>query len=99
VFKNPKKLSLTSLFDDGNLFLAVSAGYSNVPVVKTVIIEDEFDCKNKTYSVIRQRAFDESGTYVGLENFSLSIIKSEKVETERFNELLLTACNSTQENK
>lgn len=66
-FRNPKKISDTRLIGD-KLWLPVSAGFVNVPVVKSIIIEDKFICKEEKYRVLRQRYFDTSDSYVGVEN-------------------------------
>jgi hypothetical protein len=71
VFKKPKKVSQTSMFDDSKLFVSEAAGYQNVPVIKSILIHDRFDCKKKSFLVVKQRFFDDQNNYVGLQNFTL----------------------------
>lgn len=70
-FRNPKKISETRLVGN-KLWMQVSEGFSNVPVVKTIVIQNLFDCSNEAYTVLRQRYFDEFDTYVGVENLPYS---------------------------
>lgn len=92
VFKKPKIVSQLSLYNDDKLYVKAAAGYKNVPIVRSVVIHDRFDCKNQTLLVIRQRFFDEANNYVGIENFPLKGVVPSKVDGDRLSELIESVC-------
>lgn len=96
-FREPKKISVTKFLDD-KLYLPLAAGYVNVPIVKSVIIQDRFDCKNETYAVLGQRYFDETDKYVGLENY-LEKNNFIEIKAAKLKDLMVRVCGEKKDTK
>jgi hypothetical protein len=90
-FRDAKKISMTKFLDD-KLYIPPTAGFVNVPIVKSAIIHDRFDCQNGTYAALGQRYFDESDKYVGLENYPLNQNSFIKAEADKFKDLMARVC-------
>jgi hypothetical protein len=90
-FKNPKKLSSTKLLDE--LYIPISQGYENVPVIKTIVIKDRFDCKKETFAVLNESFYDENDVYVGYRNFGKDYYVDVQ-KTGRIRDLMKRVCSS-----
>ena len=92
-FKDPKRLSLTTLGLDDKLFVPISEGYLNVPVIKSIVIKDLFNCIKETFAVIQESHFDEKDNYVGARFFNIKNIDGSEVpKTGRLRDLMNRIC-------
>ena len=68
LFKEPKVISKTIHVDKP--WIPELVGYSNVPVVKSIVIKNRINCTNETFTVLKENYYDENDSYAGLRLFS-----------------------------
>jgi hypothetical protein len=93
-FRNPKTLSQNKFIND-ELWIPSLAGYVNLPVVKSIVIKNKFNCKNETYTVVKESYYDQVDRYVFLRNFEIDKNSDSKIqESGAFRDLFIRVCKN-----
>jgi hypothetical protein len=93
-FRNPKTLSQNKFIND-ELWIPSLAGYVNLPVVKSIVIKNKFDCKNETYVILKESYYDQTDRYVFLRNVEINKNSFFKIsESGAFRDLFRRVCNN-----
>jgi hypothetical protein len=93
-FRYPKKISETKFVND-QLWLPAMAGHLNVPVVKSIVIKNKFNCKAESYAVLKESYYDQTDRFVFFRNFVQNENSNLKIdETGRLRDLLKRVCSN-----
>jgi hypothetical protein len=93
-FRNPKTMSQNKFIND-ELWIPSFAGYVNLPVVKSIVIKNKFDCKNETHVTLKESYYDQTDRYVSLRNFEINKNSYVKIpESGGFRDLFRRVCNN-----
>ena len=93
-FRAPKTMSQTK-FISGDLWIPGFENYSNLPLVKTIVIKNRFDCKNENFAVLKESYYDPNDRYVYFRNFEFNEKSYQKIqESGRLRDLFQRVCKN-----
>ena len=93
-FRAPKTMSQTK-FISGDLWIPGFRDYSNLPIVKTIVIKNRFDCKNENFAVLKESYYDPNDRYVFFRNFEFNEKSYIKIqESGRLRDLFQRVCKN-----
>lgn len=93
-FRDPKKISEAKFVND-QLWIPAMAGHNNVPIVKSIVIKNKFNCKAESYAVLKESYYDQTARFVFFRNFVQNETSNSKIdESGRLRDLLRRVCSN-----